>query len=275
MKKMIAIICTLILLTVNAVACDAPVLPVEPEGSASTVSGVYTDCTWWVISREYSELIGIVSPAENVPAVASLGGCVTHIRGVMSDGPIRVKGRANIVETAETVVGLTEIRSAAVWICPTYAGIVEEIVTRRTGKDVSGASIIASTIWRAGCTVSHIFFLHQAVFQVGTVTVGSDTILIWCGDFDGDGLAELGFTAGTNDYYVAPTATPAPTAKPTRKPDPQPTSKPQTEFVNPTPAPQCGCPEKTECADVFKLCFKFCITVTKTVKESITDCGCK
>lgn len=279
MKKVFALIVTFILLFVNAYACDTNFLPQE------VANNTYVSCSYWAVDTESQELFGIVSPQENVDLYHTKPNESQYVRGFSSNGLIRKRGRQFIVQVGDSIEGLTLLQNVRIEINSVYNVVVEEIVTRRTGCAVCAKTIVASTMWNMGNTVAHIFFRENAnVFIVGTVYFngGKDSTFLWCGDFDGDSLFELGFMAGTNDVKPTPTQIPFVFVTPDPNPTPKPTSKPKSKpttptYVDPTPAP---CPElfsNKECSasspSDFKLCFnlslqlKGCVKITKNCEN--------
>ena len=211
MKKCIAVIAALLILSACA-ALASDIIP-KQEGTPCNQlpdTDVYTEETYWAIEPTSTELIGITSPCEDVPVLSGLTTPFTRIRGVLDDGIIRVKGRAVIAETDEGVTGLAVCTCAIVQIRAEFIDVVREIVTRRTGGELCARTVIASTLWRKCDTVSHIFWLEQPIVAIGSVTVSGSTLIIWCGDFDGDGNNELGFKAGVGGGCPSPEPTPEP-----------------------------------------------------------------
>ena len=164
-----------------------------------SVAGVYTGLSWWALS-ENQLVIGLKAPDEQVPELpASSGKC--FIRGNVETGLIREKGRLRVILGEDGAVYGLRQAEVSIRIRTEYIGLVETIVHERLGTDaaVDANSIIACSQWWAEGTVSHIFFTSSSArVVVGTVTVngGMDTILLYAGDFNGDGTLELGFAAG-------------------------------------------------------------------------------
>lgn len=207
MKKILAILLAM-MVPMGAMACE--MLPAETDGA-------YSGCAGWAVVSWCKEVAGIKSPAEAVEVlpVQSVEG--DYIRGFAKGGLIRAKAMITVMVTPE-VIGLHKVQTT-IRIMPDKVGLVSEIVQRRTGTQVSAASVIASTLWRVGDTVSHIFLLEG--IQVGTVAVHGESTPLWAGDFDGDGALELGFRFGILEKKPEP--------KPEPKPTPKPVSKPQQE----------------------------------------------
>lgn len=218
MKKLIAILSALLVLSAFAFASDiVPKRDVPCHAQpAETPAPAPVEETYWAVDPASSELLGTVSPCEDIPVVSGQTAPLTRLRGILDDGIIRVRGRASITETEDTVTGLAPCVVAEVRIIADQLEFVREIITRRTGGELRPRTIIASTLWRRCDTVSHIFWLDQPVTAVGTVTLSGSVLTIWRGDFDGDGLEELGFKAGIGGGCPTPepTETPGPTVPP-------------------------------------------------------------
>lgn len=164
-----------------------------------TVLGSYTGAAWWALSGNQL-VIGLKAPDEQT-AMLNMQAVKAYIRGNVDTGLIREKGTLRVVYGEDDAVyGLTRTE-VKIRIKEEYIGLVQTIVHDRLGADVAmdAGSIIASTQWWREGAVAHIFFTAaSARVAVGTVTVngGMDTIILYAGDFNGDGGMELGFAAG-------------------------------------------------------------------------------
>lgn len=224
-----------------------------------SVVGSYTGVSFWALS-EIQHVIGLKAPDEQVPVLPIQAVGKSFIRGCVETGLIREKGTMQALYNG-AVYGFTQLE-VAVHIKQEYVSLVETVVHERIGADaaVTANSIIASTNWWRNDTVSHIFFTTASVkIAVGTVTVnsGMDTIVLYAGDFNGDGTLELGFSAGWT------------VKEPEPEPDPAPERQPDTPC---NPAPSCqkkSCSKKCQVNiqinlfSIVKNCFQNCFNLCK------------
>lgn len=209
-------------------------------------SGVYFGFSWWAVSESYL-VIGKKAPDEAVPVLPAQCPVSDCVRGCVDNGLIREKGALRVLFDGNGMaVGLKKLQ-VTVQIRQEYLALVSGIVHERIDADaeMNAANIIACTNWWQNDTVSHIFFTtYSDRVPVGTVTVngGKDVIILYAGDFNGDGTLELGFAAG----WVTP---PAPT------PDPVPQKTP--------------CTQKTPCQ---KQCKKGCINIQINLLSIVNNC---
>lgn len=182
---------------------------------SGTASGVYVGAAWWALA-ESQLVIGIKAPNEQAAILPMQAPEKTFIRGAVDNGLIREKSVMRVTfGTGGAVYGLTQIQ-VSVRIRAEFVGLVESIVYNRigAGADITANSIIACSQWWDGMSVGHIFFTSATEkTAVGTVTVngGADTIILWAGDFDGDGTLELGFCAGWTERQPEPAPERVPT----------------------------------------------------------------
>lgn len=210
MKKFLTMALSLmmaLMISVPAVAecgcgeCDACIYNpsvLMAKSETVTVAGTYTGLTFWALS-ESQHVIGLKAPDEDVPALPAPSTGKVFIRGCVETGLIREKGTMQAMYGG-AVYGLKQLE-ATVKIKEEYIALVETIVHDRIGSDaeVTANSLIACSQWWRGETVAHIFFTTaSARIAIGTVTVnnGQDVIILYAGDFDGNGTLELGFSAG-------------------------------------------------------------------------------
>ena len=177
-------------------ACTPGVLMAKSETVA--VAGVYTGLSWWALS-ESQHVFGLKAPDEAVAALPAPSAGKSYIRGAVETGLIREKGTMQALYGG-AVYGLRSIE-VTIRIKQEYIALAETIVHERLGADaeITANTLIACTNWWRGETVAHIFFTSSSArVAIGTVTVngGADTILLYAGDFNGDGTLELGFAAG-------------------------------------------------------------------------------
>lgn len=242
MKKVLAMVLVFVMLPVWAMACE-----MVPEESA----GMYTGCAGWAVVGWCNEVAGIKAPSEMVDVLPVQRVSGDYIRGFAKGGLIRVKAAVTLFRGPDGWIGLHKVQTA-IRIAPDMLGLVSEIVERRVGTEPTVASIIAATMWRAGDTVSHMFFCEgSGIIQVGTVTVHGESTLLWAGDFDGDGTLELGFTFGVLEQA--------------KKPEPE--KEPEKK-----PAPVKTCQQKKTCFEVrvdLSVVFKGCVTLVKRCFEGV------
>jgi hypothetical protein len=215
---------------------------------AHSVSGVYIGVSWWAVS-ESQLIIGKKAPDEAVPVLPAQIPSENYIRGCGDNGLIREKSAMRILCGADgDVYGLKSLQ-VSVQIRQEYLALVEGIVHQRLDEyaEMNAANLIACTQWWAGETVCHIFFTSaSAKIAVGAVTVnnGQDVIILYAGDFNGDGALELGFAAGWN------------------VPDPVPAPAPEK-------APEAPCAGKTPCQ---KKCGKGYVNIQINILSIVKNC---
>ena len=215
---------------------------------AHSVSGVYIGASWWAVS-ENQLIVGKKAPDESVPVLPAQMPAKNYIRGCGDNGLIREKGAVRPLYGADgNLYGLKSLQ-VSVQIRQECLALVEGIVHDRLDEyaEINAANLIACTQWWAGETVCHIFFTSaSAKIAVGTVTVnnGQDVIILYAGDFNGDGTLELGFAAGWNVPEPAPAPVPE---KPTETP----------------------CAGKTPCQ---KQCKKGCVNIQINVLSIVKNC---
>ena len=217
-KKMIAII----LLIIFAGAFTALITPAFGSAECnqtvyvsknSAVNYTFTDCSFWVISNN-QRVIGKKAPNETVSILPPQSPAYKYVCGCADTGLIREKAGMRAVY-GESLCGFTSV-NAVVTIKPEYYSAVENVVINKLNEyDLTANKIIACTMWWDGNTVAHIFFTSiSEKVAVGSVTLnnGKDAVILYMGDFDGDGSMELGFTAGWNTETRNPEPSPSPNA---------------------------------------------------------------
>lgn len=223
MKKLMAFLLCLLLLPVGGLAC--------PETENETFL-TYTDPTVWAQTEEFLEVAGMLRPDELVQIlpVQNPKGCV--MRGFLPNGIIRVPARLRVILAGETILGLRVFGNTAVQIGTAYAPIVEEIVKRELGEEaeLSAAAISACILyWLPDGSVtervfpSYVdhFIVGQVLFNLGVAE--GDLAVIAIGDWNGDGLLDLGLTAGNAPEPQKPEPEPEPEKTP--EPEPEKTSE--------------------------------------------------
>ena len=198
MKKLVAVL-TIICLLIPVIAmaesgCGEPLIP-----TTETSMMTFTGCSWWAISED-NFVIGKLEESEKVPILPTQNPKKNVIRGFLDNGLVRRKGSMNFLMLDGQMLGLTKLK-VTVSIFDEYRETIESIVYRRFGEeaDISANAIIACTTWIQGESIYHIFWPSiKSHVAIGTVTVndGLDTITLYAGDHNGDGLLELGFAAG-------------------------------------------------------------------------------
>lgn len=202
-KKMIAIVALIIVVA----AMTALIIPAFGFAECdkvyvqtnSVTNTTFTDPSMWAISNNQM-VIGKKSPVESVPILMPQCPTKTYVRGCVETGLIREK--ASMIASVNGVTcGFTKL-TAVVTIKSEYLEVVKTIVFNKLNEEeLTANKIIACTMWWEGEAVSHIFFTSNSqVVAVGTVAFngGRDVVILYMGDFDGDGSFELGFTAGWN-----------------------------------------------------------------------------
>lgn len=229
MKKLISMILMMsMILTLaaqSALACEqnaARTIPAIPQDEG-TADNVYDDDVQVAIEADTRTLYGVKDVTGEPPVVAEkMEGEI--VRGFFDDGMNRTPGMAicSVMEDG-TVVGLKTLTNVKTIIDPEQAERVAGIVARRMGEDVPvcNKTLMASTLWKIGNAVAHIFFQRSAmVVRVGIVIFngGKDIAILYAGDFDGDGYWELGFMFGLQFPEWIPAVEPEPESVVTPKP---------------------------------------------------------
>ena len=197
MKKLIALMMVALMLipAMVAVACEEAdaVLPNIESGSQSE-SGP----AWVALDAEYQMLYGKTSETEEVEIRPAKCAEKNFVRGIVEDGILRYKGEMRYLVNDGQVFGLTKIE-VTVEIGEEYQGPVENILLRRMGDEakVNAGNVIACTIGRTQTTVFHYFFrASDSCVKVGRVFFNGTYIAnLYMGDWNADGLMELGFMA--------------------------------------------------------------------------------
>lgn len=260
MKKILSVLLSLVLLlSVPALAdcgCDsceacecAPYAQTILQANSSVLiakseitvqAGIYVGDAWFALTNE-NRVIGKISPFENQPVLPACPPARPYIGGCMENGLVRAKGSMAVMkDLSGAAFGLKSI-SVSIQIQQEHIALVESIVRNRLEVDeITANSIVAASMWWQETTVCHIFFLPSAPrVWVGTVTVNSGKAVIdlFAGDWNGDGIPEIGFTAGSSPATPEPTLEPTPELAPEPEitPEPEETEKPAPD---PTPAPR-------------------------------------
>ena len=205
--------------TETVIQSNSSVLIAKSETTVQ--SGIYIGEAWFALTSE-NRVIGKISPFENQPILPACPPQKPYIGGCMDNGLIREKGSmTTMTDLNGAVFGLKSVH-VSIQIQQEHIGLVESIVHSRLEVDeITANSIIAASMWWQKNTVCHIFFLPSASrVWVGTVTVnnGKAIIGLYAGDFNGDGIPEIGFTAGS-----------CPKSEPTPEPVPDPAPAPKAE----------------------------------------------
>ena len=234
MKKLLTLALMITMtLPASGLACDetdAPLIPICENASLT-----YSDCSWWAIS-ENRLLFGKLREDEAVPClpIPSPTGC--GIRGFLENGMVREHASMNFLKVEGRIYGLQKLN---VTITIFEKELAESIIHRRLGDDaiLSANSIASCTLWIQGDSIYHIFFpstTTKVAIATATFNGGRNTVYIYAGDHNGDGLLEMGFSAG---WQQMPSKQPEPEKKP-EKPEREPVTEPSTEEPC-KPDPQC------------------------------------
>lgn len=221
MKKLIAIVLVALML-IPVVVYSCGVLPNNNADMCGEVFLAVQDSTGF--------LFGMLSPDERV-SIAPMQTATAKIRGITAQGLNRAKGEMRYMLTdSGCVLGLKK-GQASVAISPEYMDIVTGIVHRCMGEEteVTATSVIACTIRRTACTVTHMMVGRTSnKILVGTVLFcGAEMRAnLYVTDWDADGQLDIVFSVNTGK--ATPTATPTAKPKPTNKPKttPKPCKKP-------------------------------------------------
>lgn len=226
MKKLIALMLIAVMLMPIVVYCcdgSGAVLPaVEAETSLSGE-------VWVAVQANTGFLYGMLAPDEKV-AVAPMQTAVNRVRGITAQGVNRAKGEARYMLTDdECVLGMSKM-CASVTIGTKYMETVMAIAQRQIGEgaEITASTIVACTIRRTGCTVTHMMAGRKAdKVAVGSVLFSGAEMAatLYVTDWDGDGLLDLAFSVNPGP---ATTVEPKPTntAKPGKPSKPVVTQKP-------------------------------------------------
>lgn len=197
MKKLITLMLIVMMLTpaVMAYACEE-VKTVLPNIECNTQSE--TGFAWVVLDAEFQMLCGKTYANEKVEIRPARCADKTFVRGIVEDGILRYKGEMKYLVIDGQVFGLTKIE-VTVEIGEEYQGPVENILLRRMGDEakVNAGNVIACTIGRTQTAVFHYFFrASDSCVKVGRVFFnGTYAANLYMGDWNADGLMELGFMA--------------------------------------------------------------------------------
>lgn len=260
MKKLIALILVFCMVPTFALACEDVVLVQKTEQAY-----VYHDVTYWAVTEEH-HVAGMKESTECVLYLPIQSVHGEYVRGFAENGLIREACAVKIFCAEEKLVGLTALHNTVVIVSPEFYNLVSEIIVRRIGENtlVNAQSIIASTTWRIDNYITHIFFTsNMERFAVGQVLFngGKDMTVLYAGDFDYDGLLELGFAPGWFEHIP--------------EPEPEPTVKPDKSQSTPTMNPPVESkPCKKPCINIeiniglfVKSCVRFLNSCAEMVKQ--------
>jgi len=197
MKKLLVMVLVICMMPTFAFACDYenPAI-VAIEKSTNACSGYA-----YFALDESMHIFAKLNETERVTVYSSKGGESTYIRGIVGNGIIRAKGEMRYLNVGGMLCGLTKVK-CSVNIQEEYKEAVWQIIERRieNGAELTANAVIACTQWRTEETIYHIMFSSNvAHVSVGTLTVNECVTDICIGDFNGDGLFELGFPSG---YWI-------------------------------------------------------------------------
>ena len=215
MKKLFAVILVLCMIPVFAMACEEE-LPAFPM--IETTSGSYSGYAYFALdeSRHICAKVGVDEAVKICSSTYDESAC---IRGIVGNGIIRAKNELRYLNICGHLCGLTKVK-CSVFIKEEYKEIVQSIIGRRieNNNELNTNTVIACTQWRTPETIYHIMFTSNVSHvSVGTLTVNECTTDICIGDFNGDGLFELGFPAGSwiEETKPEPVEEPEPLPEPT------------------------------------------------------------
>lgn len=195
MKKLFALILVLCMIPVFGLACEDEV-PAFPaiESTVNTCSGYA-----YFALDESRHICAKISESESVKVVTSAYDESACVRGIVGNGIIRAKSELGYLNISGRLCGLTKVK-CTVSIKEEYREIIQSIIERRieNNTELNANTIIACTQWRTLNTIYHIMFASNVTHvSVGTLTVNECMTDICVGDFNEDGLFELGFPAGS------------------------------------------------------------------------------
>ena len=226
MKKLIAMVLVAVMMIPAAVyACDGTAVLPNIETAAWDVSG----CAWVALSAENRLMYGKLSEEEKLEIFPAKSMNGAFVRGITESGVIREKGEMRYMLLEGTVIGLTKVE-VTVKIEAEYWEIVESIVNRRMEKyeEITAADIMACTLGRTESTVYHYLFGRTSGYiAVGSVVFnGKNTVSLCVGDWNFDGLADLGFPVylGNPDSEATEKEEEPET---TQEPEPEPAATPE------------------------------------------------
>ena len=201
------------------------------RAKAEVRMNVYTGKSWWCIS-ENRLITGKIRADEKVDVAKITEQSTPFVRGFVDNGLIREKGAIKYMEIGGTILGLTELE-ATVTVWEQYADAVATVVHEKLGEDVeiSANSILSCSLRWEASTVYHMFAdQYSGRIPFGTLALngGNSTTLIYFCDFDGNGTAEIVFSAGWIPYEEP--------EKPECKPDPIVIVQEKTVYVEKTTA---------------------------------------
>lgn len=279
MKKFFALLLVLCLIPLNTLACDV-LLPKDEGTKTAAESAEYIiikdkdeDCSRWAVEADSRELCGIKSPDEKLELKKPYAGPSKYLRGNAQGGMIRVPGKIRVACIADQTAGLYQFGNVQFRISAELVEFVTKVLQERVGCVLCAEGISAATLWWIDGDLSHIFWPDEIpVIPVIEVIFngGEFSTWIYAGDFNGDGIIELGFKFGIPFPPVPkvtpepePEVTPEPEPEATEEPAPVVTPKPSQPTVKPQTQPKCE--QKST-----KICFGIEIDIKAWVKGCIT-----
>ena len=196
MKKLICMILILVTVVTGALACE-DVLPKEEASAAYTLKGDVL----LPLEADTRELLGHHDYKAKLEVYPVSQGQI--VRGIVEDGVLHIKGAARVMVTeCGQVLGLTRIHDIWYEVDPEDWELVAGIVLRRTGEELTDKAgpMAAAMQYRVGDTIREIFFRKDQVKEaVGTMHCngGRDVAVVYAGDYDEDGMLELGLVDGS------------------------------------------------------------------------------
>lgn len=224
MKKLIALmLIAMMLMPIVVYCCDGSGAALPTMEAETSLSGE----AWVAVQSNTGFLYGMLSPDERV-SVAPMQTASTRVRGITAQGVNRARGEVRYMLTDdECVLGMSKV-CASVTISTKYMETVMSIVQRQIGEgaEITASTIVACTIRRTGCTVTHMMAGRKAdKVAIGSVLFSGAEMAatLYVTDWDGDGELDLVLSVNPGP---ATTAAPTATSKPTKPTKPTSTPKP-------------------------------------------------
>ena len=164
----------------------------------------YTGSAAFVVSRD-NHLVGIKNTLEtyiHFPLNVS-----TQITGMRDGQVIREKGLARFYAISDAIVGLSSL-NVSVTLDHRYYALTKAVIGE---EELNVENIIAATYYVNGNYIGHFFFDNATdTIKVGTIYFKNYKANLYLGDYNNDGVLELGFHAAqpvyvittSEDYYV-------------------------------------------------------------------------
>lgn len=185
MKKLIALILSLLLIPCWAMACeDTPMIPKNENGNL-----VFSGASWWPITNDCrpAGIMAVDEPTEFLPTQTAPG---QWVAGKLPSGWAKYTAAIKTVNLGCTIAGLTRLDNAPITLFPQYEGIAQAVIASHFGDgvEISANAIAACATWWQGDYASTIYFTsYSDGVQAGWVCFnGTDLTPLMLGHFGGE-----------------------------------------------------------------------------------------